>query len=93
MQSIIVYRNPLEAAIWEGLMSGSAVWPVMVSIAVFFAVFLAVNKLIVDYWFRNWLNSSYKGSYRQRASLLKVAGNINLAVSALAGVFVVWYML
>lgn len=50
MQSIIVYRNPLEAALWEGLMSGSF-FPVIVGIVVFFALFLTINRLIVEKYF------------------------------------------
>ena len=77
MQSIIVYRNPLEAAMWETIMSGSF-FPVIVGVVVFFAVFLAANTFIVERYAR-W-------------DKRKVATNFNLAASALIGIFVIWYM-
>lgn len=45
MQSIIVYRNPLEAMLWEGLMNGSF-FPLIVGIVVFFFVLLLSNKIL-----------------------------------------------
>lgn len=45
MQEIIVYRNPLEAAMWHGIMDGSF-FPVIVGVLVFFAVFLGLNALL-----------------------------------------------
>ena len=41
MQSIIVYRNPLEAALWEGGM----VWPIIVGCFVGFVTFLILIKI------------------------------------------------
>ena len=94
MQSIIVYRNPLEAAMWEGIMSSGALWPVMVGVAVFFAVFLIADRFIIKSWFNSWrLGRLLKIPYAKWDTVCKVATNVSLAVSALAGVFVVWYML
>ena len=93
MQSIIVYRNPLEAAMWEGIMSSGALWPVMVGVAVFFAVFLIADRLIVRRWFGAHHYRVRNVPYYKWNAVCKVATNVNLAVSALAGVFVVWYML
>lgn len=45
MQSVIVYRNPLEAMMWEGLMNGSF-FPIIVGVVVFFCVFLLFNKIL-----------------------------------------------
>lgn len=45
MQSVIVYRNPLEAMMWEGLMNGSF-FPIIVGVVVFFCVFLLLNKIL-----------------------------------------------
>lgn len=45
MQEIIVYRNPMEAAFWQMVMSGEA-WPVMVAVVVFFAVFLGLHHVL-----------------------------------------------
>ena len=44
MQEVIVYRNPLEAAFWYGVMDGSF-FPIIVAVVVFFAVFLILNAL------------------------------------------------
>ena len=46
MQSVIVYRNPVEAAIWESLMSSSATFPVLCGIASFFAVFITLASFL-----------------------------------------------
>lgn len=45
MQQIIVYRNPLEAAFWNSV-SGGQLFPILVGVVVFFAVFLTLNKLV-----------------------------------------------
>lgn len=77
MQSIIVYRNPLEAAMWETIMSGSF-FPVIVGVIVFFAVFIAANAYIVERYF----------AWNKR----KAATKVNLAASALIGIFAIWYL-
>jgi len=41
-ESIIVYRNPLEKAIWEGEYAG-VIFPVIVSMCVFMLLFLTLN--------------------------------------------------
>ena len=76
-QSIIVYRNPLEQQMWEGLMSGSF-FPVIVGVVVFFAVFLTINRFVVEKYF----------SWHSRGTPVNVA----LAVSAVIGVAVAMYM-
>jgi hypothetical protein len=77
MQSIIVYRNPLEAAMWEGFMSGSF-FPIIVGVIVFFAVFLAANRFIVErYW--GW-NSRDVPTY------------VALAISAAIGIATIFFM-
>lgn len=78
MQSIIVYRNPMEAAFWD-IMSGGELFPIIVGIIAFFVVFLTVQHQIVDRYY----------SWRTNGAATK----INLAVSAAAGVVVSWYML
>jgi len=45
-QSIIVYRNPVEQAFWEGLMNSTATWPTMAGIGVFIVSFLIFNFLL-----------------------------------------------
>lgn len=76
-QSIIVYRNPLEAAMWEGLMDGS-IFPVIVGVIVFFAVFLTVNRFVVErYW--GW-NSRDVPTYTA------------LAISAVIGIATIFFM-
>jgi hypothetical protein len=71
-QSIIVYRNPIEAAFWEG--DGAAMLvPVGLGVIVFFVVFLTLNALVVERY-TGW-NSKYR-SYGAYSAL---------AVSALAG--------
>jgi len=76
-QSIIVYRNPIEAAFWEGVSTG-ALFPIMVGVVIFFAVFLTANAAIVERYF-SWNNRT-------------IATNVNLAVSALLSAAVVYKM-
>lgn len=75
MQSIIVYRNPAEAAFWE-MMSNGDLFPVIVGVVVFFAMFLTLHSLVVDRWFRR----------------SKYATNVSLFVSALCGFATIWFM-
>jgi uncharacterized integral membrane protein len=77
MQSIIVYRNPMEAAFWES-MSGGAMFPIMVGIVVFFAVFLTVHVQIVERFF-GWRAQAWP-SY------------LNLFASACVGIAVIYKM-
>jgi multisubunit Na+/H+ antiporter MnhE subunit len=73
-QSIIVYRNPVEAAFWESASSGQ-IFPVIVGVIVFFAVFLVLNAYVVERFV----------TFRKRAPATYVA----LFIGALAGVLVV----
>lgn len=73
MQSIIVYRNPLEAMLWQGFMDGSF-FPIIVGVVVFFAVLLTINKVVVERYF-GW---SRRGT----------PTNVNLAVSAAIAIFI-----
>lgn len=45
MQSIIVYRNPAEAMIWESLMDGSA-WPFIAAALSFLVTAIIIYQLI-----------------------------------------------
>jgi hypothetical protein len=58
MQSVIVYRNPAEAAFWEMLSSGAA-FPVIAGIVVFFAVFLVIQAYVVEKIFGRLYRSSW----------------------------------
>ena len=78
MQEIIVYRNPLEAAMWNSFMNGDF-FPVMVGIAVFFAVFLASHAVAC----KIWGSRGDRGHWVARGSL---------AVGAVAGMSTVWKM-
>jgi hypothetical protein len=77
MQQVIVYRNPAEAAFWNMLSDGS-MFPIICGIAIFFIVFLAINRIAMMKW-TSW-------------SMPKWVINTNLAVSFVAFVFTVWYM-
>lgn len=57
MQSIIIYSNPLEAIIWDTLMSGS-LFPIILWIVSFLLFFIFSNwilKLVTNkVWFDKW---------------------------------------
>lgn len=76
-QSIIVYRNPVEQMMWEGVMSGTF-FPIIVGVVFFFAMFLTIDKFIVKKYF----------GWRSRGTLTA----ISLAVSAAAGIALIMYM-
>lgn len=53
IQSVIVYRNPMEAALWELLMSGGF-FAVIVGVIAFFAVFMFFNALLARRGSSQW---------------------------------------
>jgi hypothetical protein len=61
MQEIIVYRNPLEAAMWNSFMNGDF-FPVIAGIVVFFAVFLVSHAVARKIW-GEWGDAGKRGSY------------------------------
>lgn len=78
MESIIVYRNPLEAMMWEKLMDGSF-FPIIVGVVVFFMLFI----------FNNFLIDRFIGRWGKKA---KIATNINLVISAIIAIILTFYM-
>lgn len=79
IQSIIVYRNPLEAAMWE---SGALGYVAFASV-VFFIVFLILDllfKLVKKNIVNRWLHKNSE-----------IITNINLAISAFVALFTIWY--
>ncbi len=78
MQEIIVYRNPLEAALWSAIMGGSF-FPVIVGVVAFFCVFLAVNRVL------------NKG--RSLGKNVKRNTDIALGVGVLSAVAVIFFMI
>lgn len=84
-QSIIVYRNPLEAAMWETIMESHMVWPIMV--ATFFCILAAVftDKII---------RATQHEMYRRRIGHLPrvVVNYVPLLAGALTWVGIIYYM-
>ena len=78
MQEIIVYRNPLEAALWSAIMDGSF-FPVIVGVVAFFCAFLAVDRVLNKG--RSWGKSAKRNT------------NIALGVGALSSVLVIFFMI
>jgi len=57
-QSIIVYRNPMEQAMWEGLMSSSSLIPIMLGLVAFMVAMLVIARVserIYNYRQPNWM--------------------------------------
>lgn len=82
MQSIIVYRNPLEAAIWEGIMSnGGAIFAfllwVIVTVTIF--AFIASRKPVE------------RMLWRKSRSFANVFNTVTFGVSAIGAIFVMKY--
>lgn len=83
VQSIIVYRNPIEAAFWE---SGLA-FPVIAGTVVGVAVALALNFLFTAYNRRRRVPVPWGNAITQVQSNLLVAGSI------LATVVTIWFLI
>ena len=75
---VIVYRNPLEAAMWHAVMAGEF-FPIIAGIVVFFAVFLSVNTVMVWKW-GSWGKGAAQRSYGA------------LAIGAVVGILTIWKM-
>jgi hypothetical protein len=88
MQSIIVYRNPAEAMLWESGMAFPLFSALVVGLVVFLAVFSALDRfghLFVEHGRR----SRYVGwGYRNQRNTY-IAG----AVAVIAGVLLFIYMM
>lgn len=79
-ESIIVYRNPLEKAMWKGTMSGDA-FPIMAGFFVFFVVLFATMGI----------PDKVRGKISSRMTKL-TNENIGLVVAAVAGIANIAYM-
>lgn len=78
MQEIIVYRNPMEAALWNTIMSGDF-FPVIVGVAMFFLMFIGANRVL------------NKG--RVFGKTVARNTNIALGLGALAGAATIYFMM
>ena len=76
MQSVIVYRNPLEAAMWDFLMGGN-LFIGIAGVVVFFVVFLLSEKLIAQ-----------RLPWNKQGTIT----NVLLGVSAIAAFATMWVM-
>lgn len=81
-QSIIVYRNPVEQAFWEGLMNSELTFPVMFAVAMFF----------VSIFFYDWLLNKIQDAFKVRR-VWNGQGYMVVALSTITSLCVLWYML
>jgi hypothetical protein len=79
-QSIVLYRNPLEHAMWEGLMNSTAIWPIMAGLGVFLVSFLIFNALI------------YRILWGLRSTKIKDHANYALALASVCCVSTIAYL-
>ena len=89
MQEIIVYSNPMEAALWNTIMSGDF-FPVIVGVAVFFLVFLGANRILNKGRFLGANRILNKG--RLFGKTVTRNTNIALGLGALVGVATIYFM-
>lgn len=61
-QSIIIYRNPLEAAFWDLFMSSALTFPIITSVVVFVVAYWFIDDYVSPLWlarvsrpFRPWV--------------------------------------
>ncbi len=85
-QSIIVYRNPLEQAFWEGGLGMENIIPIVAGAIVFIAVFLFIGNLISKIL--------RKYSYQRNRITWFLAGHyltIPWILAALSWIVTTWY--
>ena len=70
-QSIIVYRNPMEQALWEGVM-GAELFPIAVGAIFAIATVMAVSHII----------DRFNGAFRKNW-LGRNSGNVSLVVGGI----------
>lgn len=88
MESIIVYRNPVEAMIWQGVMNGDFV-PVGTGLLVFFFSFLILNRLLEKpIWTiqRKFFKNAIRG-YRNPVPMY-----VSMTIAVVLGCITVWRM-
>jgi hypothetical protein len=79
MQSIIVYRNPMEVAIWESIMNGDIQFvPLFTAGFVFIAVMMALSKVM-----------EAKFGFRQPKWAVPLMWSVGI-LSAILTVFLMW---
>jgi hypothetical protein len=81
-QSIIVYRNPVEQAFWEGFMNSSAVIPILFGMVAFFVSLIILDK-ITRMVFRKTKIVPWRSGY-------DLPANISLALAAVIGIGTVY---
>lgn len=80
-QSIIVYRNPMEQAFWEGAMSAQ-LFPIIVGGVVAIAAVILTEQLLLK----------VNGYGNRRSWLGRHRSNISLMVGGIVWMLVVWNM-
>lgn len=80
MDSVIVYRNPLEAMMWESIFNGGG-W-VFLAVAIAGGIGAFVYAQIDKH--TSWSRTRYTGRGRARSFLGEHNGKISIAVAVLA---------
>lgn len=88
MNSVIVYRNPVEAMIWEGIMRGDFV-PIGMGLLVFFFSFLVLNRMLekpITWIQRKYFRNALK-TYRNPMPMY-----VSMAIAIILGCATIWRM-
>ena len=83
-ESIIVYRSPLEKALWEGTLFGDNTFPIMIAAVGFLAGFVAVNWVMDKF--------VWKTPYKTARKLQKYQTQISCIGGAVAAFAVYKFM-
>lgn len=92
---IIVYRNPLEQAFWNGLMDGGPVlFPIIMAIVVGIAVLVFVDSWVRKYNTKRYIAQTTNRRRQERTQFDKFINmtHFPLALGALAAVLTGWYL-
>lgn len=99
MDSVIVYRNPLEAMIWESLMNGGAgpFFAIVLCALAGVLTYAAIERIGRDHWRQRRLTHTYGTTHKVPNGIalwmVRHNGKISIAVSLLsAAAMHHWYV-
>lgn len=81
---IIVYRNPVEKMVWDGVMNGNFM-PIVFGMVAFFIIFLVSYKLLEKYAFtyfmKRYNSARHKGARDTIARISLTLGGLAMAAT------------
>lgn len=98
IHQVIVYNNPLEAALWSG-QYGAYIFPVIAGVFVSVCVFLLLNRITETKWFKGIINKAAQkirpneNTYRLERSIINNCVYVNVAIMIIILIAVIYKMI